>query len=391
MKILHCCLAAFYIDDFSYQENILPKIHKLQGHEVSILASTETYINNTSLGYVNPSTYKNRDQITVTRIPYVKWLPHHLARKIRIYSGITSYLNDNRPDVIFLHNFQFVSVKEFAKYAQNNHVTIFVDSHTDSINSGKSWISALILHKIVYRWCAKSIEKYVEKFYGTLPIRERYLEDMYGINKNKIDLLPFGVDDSIFEAEEKEGIRQATRGKLEVSKNDFLIITGGKIDNRKNIHQLMESFVKLQEKYSHSGVKLVVFGKPITSLKDRINSLSCHRDIIYLDWIDSNNIHKYLLASDLAFFPGTHSVLWESAVGLGVPCVFFKWEGITHVDVGGNCFFIESSDIEYLTNVLHNLIIDKRRYTKMKEVAQKYGPQNFSYSNIARKAIQDIH
>ena len=46
MKILHCCLAAFYIDNFSYQENIFPKIHKLQGHQVHIIASTETYLEN---------------------------------------------------------------------------------------------------------------------------------------------------------------------------------------------------------------------------------------------------------------------------------------------------------------------------------------------------------
>ena len=37
MKIIHCCLAAFYIDNFSYQENILPKIHKLQGNDVFII------------------------------------------------------------------------------------------------------------------------------------------------------------------------------------------------------------------------------------------------------------------------------------------------------------------------------------------------------------------
>ena len=73
MKILHCCLACFYIDDYSYQENILPKFHKIQGHDVKILASTETYIDNKVLGNTVSGTYYNEDGIEVTRINYSKY------------------------------------------------------------------------------------------------------------------------------------------------------------------------------------------------------------------------------------------------------------------------------------------------------------------------------
>ena len=36
MKILHLMLACFYIDNYSYQENYLPKYHKKQGNDVEI-------------------------------------------------------------------------------------------------------------------------------------------------------------------------------------------------------------------------------------------------------------------------------------------------------------------------------------------------------------------
>lgn len=39
MKILHLCLACFYIDGYTYQENILPRINREDGHDVRILAS----------------------------------------------------------------------------------------------------------------------------------------------------------------------------------------------------------------------------------------------------------------------------------------------------------------------------------------------------------------
>ena len=88
MKILQVCLAAFYIDDFGYQENILPKMHKMQGHQVSILASTETYLNNFTLGYVKSKKYTTKDNIPIVRIPYVNYLPNYLVRKLRLYKNV---------------------------------------------------------------------------------------------------------------------------------------------------------------------------------------------------------------------------------------------------------------------------------------------------------------
>ena len=88
MKILHCCLACFYIDNYSYQENILPKFHKIQGNDVKILASTETYIDNKVLGNTVSGSYFNEDGIEVTRINYSKYLPLFLAKKIRKYIDV---------------------------------------------------------------------------------------------------------------------------------------------------------------------------------------------------------------------------------------------------------------------------------------------------------------
>ena len=190
MKILHCCLAAFYIDNYSYQENVLPKMHKLLGLDVKILASTETYINNKQLGYVKPSTYFNEDGIEVTRVPYVKWMPGFLGKKIRKYVGISKILNDFKPDIIFLHDAQFLSVLEIRRFLKvNKEVKLFADCHTDFINSGRGWVSKNILHKVLYKKFISLIEPHILCFYGTLPIRCEFLNEVYGVPEGKIELL----------------------------------------------------------------------------------------------------------------------------------------------------------------------------------------------------------
>lgn len=387
MKILHCCLAAFYIDNYSYQENILPRHHQIMGHKVKILASSETYINNRDLGYTESKIYYNEDNIEVTRIPYVSYMPSFLVRKLRLYKGIYQYLISFQPDIIFIHDCQFLSIYSIAKYARSNTVKIYIDTHTDFINSARSWLSRIVLHKIIYKICCKIIDKYTFKYFGTLPLRIDFLENVYGINKSKIELLPFGVDDSLFKNSEKNSIRINQRKKLGFSDKDFVIISGGKIDLRKNIHILIEAFMKIKNQSTNYNLKLLVFGKPAKNLEDFIFKISSCDDITYHEWIASNEIYKYFLAADIAIFPGTHSVLWEEAVGLGIPCVFKSWEGIRHVDLGGNCIFLNTVTPEKLEEIIQYIINSPTDFKRMKEIANLLGPENFSYSSIAKKSL----
>lgn len=383
MKILHCCLAAFYIDNYGYQENILPKIHKLQGHEVEILTSTETYLNNSQLGYVKASTYFTKEGIKITRIPYVTYLFHFMERKLRVYNGVKENLDQFGPDIIFLHDCQFLSIIEIINYKKRfPNVKIFVDSHTDFVNSGKNWLSKNVLHKIIYKWCAKKIEPHTEKFYGTLPTRCDFLKKVYGINESKVDLLVLGIDDSAIDFSKKDEIRTALREKLMISDSEFVIISGGKLDARKNIHNLMKVVAKLE-----INVRLIIFGTPSDDMKGEIEALSKGKNIVNLGWLSANDINNYFFASDLAFFPGTHSVLWEQAVGLGVPCVFKKWDGIQHVDLGGNCVFIENGEEKDIYDAVLKIYSDKSLFASMKSVSEEKGLKEFAYTEIAKRAI----
>lgn len=384
MKILHCCLSNFYIDNYGYQENVLPKMHKLQGHDVAILASTETFVDNSELGYIEPSSYLTREGIPITRIPYVKWLPHTIAKKIRMYTGITKHLNEFEPDIIFLHQGQFMGVRDIVSYVKTNpNVKVYVDNHADYINSASNWVSMNILHKIIYKRAIKLIEPYTQKFYGVLPIRVDFLKDVYGTPPAKTELLVLGIDDSNIDFKNRESIRADVRKDLGIGEHDFVIITGGKIDTRKNIHLLMQAIIELEDK----NIKLIVFGKPTEEVESEFNNFAEHERIFNVGWITPERANDYFFASDLACFPGTHSVLWEQSVGLGLPAIFKRWDGIEHIDIGGNCIFLEDVSVEIIKKILLEVYRKDNLYQSMKESA-KEGIKIFSYYEIAKRAIE---
>jgi hypothetical protein len=105
--------------------------------------------------------------------------------------------------------------------------------------------------------------------------------------------------------------------------------------------------------------------------------------------VPAKETYKYFFASDLACFPGTHSTLWEEAVGYGIPAIFKLWDGITQIDLQGNCVLLNEpiTDVS-LSEVLSSIILDKEKYNKMLTIARTKGMEMFSYSRIAKYSIE---
>lgn len=383
MRILHVQLCGPYTDGWSYQENVLPRMHRDQGHNVEIVATVESYENG-KMVRLNSGVSKTKEGIKLTRLPYSRILPIGIARKLRVFVGLDRVFNSFEPEIVFLHESQFLDVKRVAEYAKRNPGTrLYVDCHTDFVNSARKWLSKNILHKIIYKRCAKKIEPYTTKFFGTLPARCDFLREVYGIPAEKIELLPFGAEDDRINWERRDEIRENIRHQLKLSEGDFVVISGGKLDRRKNTHLLLKAIREIRS----DQVELILFGIPDSEMKEEIEQLSKHERIRYVGWLNSEQIYDYFLASDLAVFPGTHSVLWEQAIGTGLPEIVRRRTGFEHVDLGGNCIFLETETVAEIRESILKVYSDTELFQQMKQTALLKGVPHFAYSEIARKAI----
>jgi 1,2-diacylglycerol 3-alpha-glucosyltransferase len=386
MNILHICLAGRYAEGYSYQDNLLSKYHKKTGHDVSIVASLVSFDKTGRPCLLDsPSAYVNENGIPVQRIGYkpgVRWI----NQKLRRYDvSVDKLLESKDPDYIFIHGLQFLDILKIIKYKKvNPKVRILVDNHADFSNSAQTFLSRWGLHGIVWKYCAKRVEPYVEKFFGVLPARCDFLHDVYGLPKEKIDLLLMGADDEYVDFGRKTEISALIRKKHNVADDDFLIVSGGKLDKWKNIPLLLEGFSEVKK----PKIKLLIFGNCTPDMNAEIESLASKDIRVQLvGWIDSKEAYHYFLAADLIVFPGRHSVLWEQAVACGVPSIFKSWQGTQHVDIGGNCQFLYKDSEEEIRELLERILTDRNFYLKMQTAATSQKREDFLYSKIARKSL----
>ena len=382
MKIVHISPSCTYVDGWGYQENLLCKYQKKLGYDVTLIT--------TNLGFekakrvvLPESEFVSKDGFYVIRRK-IRKIGNATYTQLFSYMPVYSMLKEIKPDIIFYHGIASVTIFQAIKYKKQFGCHIFQDNHADYCN-GKvhDTFKGRTLKKL-WHIMNSYTSKYVDRVYGVTPWRVQYAMDYCGVPQEKLDLLCMGADDEKIHFNQMPKLRNIIRKDLSLNDNDFVVITGGKIDRSKNIHLLMRAVADAKR----VNLKLIVFGEPSDEMKDEIQKLSEDEHIRNIGWIASDKVYDYFLASDLACFPGTHSVLWEQACGCGIPILVKDWEGMHHVDLGGNCIFLRHDSEKEIQDILIDLYNYPEKYHDMKKIAEEKGISTFSYEQIAKRAVE---
>ena len=368
-----------YNDMWGYQENLLTKWQKRNGNEVTLL-TTRLINNKNDDGFttVDKETFVNNDGVKIIRLDWLMDL--WPIRTLRIFKDFYTTLENEKPDFLFIPGCQFLDAIKVCRYLKKHKdVVAVVDNHADETNSAKSFFPK-ILHYTAWRFTAQMLNRYVKKFYGVLPIRCAFLSKYYNLPEDKIDLLVMGADDDLIE--ESRQLIPLAKEKYKIKSDSFNIVCGGKFDHyKREVLYLMEAVNELEN------VHLFIFGSIGDEIKERFEELLSEK-ITYAGWLNQKDSYALLQACDLPVFPGRHSVIWEQCVGLGLPLIVKKLPGTQHVDIGGNCIFIEDPDKDKIKNIIAKVMNDEQILKNTKEVAGSEKKNSFRYSGIARKSIE---
>lgn len=382
MKILHVAPNAPYNDYWGYQDNLLPKYHKKLGHDVTVIVPNLTHKDG-KIVETDCKDYVLNDGVRVIRLKRKKY-PHRVLTGLCAKLDVWKYLIEIKPDFIFYHGLVSSTIFDVIKYKKsvNPECVIVQDNHLDYYN-GQPYPCRGVKNLAImsfYRGIVRKTIPYISRIYGVTPWRKQYAEEYFNVPSDITDVLIMGADDEKVDLENRNLKRQDIRKQYNIDSSDFLIVTGGKIDRAKNIHILMNACKGLDT------VKVLVFGTPDADIMPDFNS-ALSDNIIYIGWVDADKVYDYFFAADLICFPGTHSVLWEQACASKVPCLFKRWEGMEHVNNGGNSDFISDVSEENIKAKILELK-NTEKYKIMRAVAESDKTDIYLYSKIAEKSLE---
>lgn len=317
MKIVHACLSCFYIDGYAYQENELVRQHVIDGHDVTVIASTENFDANRRLTYVQPSTYMGKDGAKVIRLPYRKLLPQKLMRKLRLHSGVLPLLREIDPDVILFHGLCGFELNAVSKYKREKpSVKLYVDSHEDHNNSARTFVSKHVLHKLYYGSIIRNCKKYFDKILCVSLETMDFVGAMYDIPRQELEFYPLGgrvFDDAEYQARRERGRRTAG-----IEEGQTMLLQSGKMGARKKVLESLCAFSRTEG----DNMRFVLAGSFDGKLREKAEALiDADKRISFLGWKSPEELSDLLCAADVYVQPGTQSATMQMSLCARCPVV----------------------------------------------------------------------
>lgn len=375
MKIVHICLAAPYVDGWGYQENLLPKYLANNGVNSVVITSNilPDYLNNKQVA-TGSYVYEG--------VKVIRLRSKRFGSSLTYAKGLHEVLEQEKPDAIFHHNINFLSHIPCAKYCIKQGIPMFVDNHADYINSMKNSFLRFILYRCINGNLTNLYSKPVVKFFGVTHSRCRFLYDVFGIDKSKVDFLPIGAD---VNAANTLPAKNELRTKFKIQQDEFTLVSGGKMGVDKGTVDLIQAVEELNQ--TNHRVNLILFGKFTDSATEE---LAKSKSFIKLyGWCDRKTTLELLATADLACWPIHHTTLCEDSIACKTPLLIRKTETTEHL-IDGNGYFMQIGNKEELKNCIKLMLTsDSADIIQIKRSAHAMCSK-LSYNTISQNIMQQV-
>lgn len=392
MKILMLC--ELYIESLEYQENLLVKYYRKHGHEVTVITSTYEnvfdYYNNKHDNSL-PSKVIYDHGAKIIKLPF----KFNFLGKIKKYTSIKKIVEEVQPDLLYIHDIM-PNMFEMLDYKKKNpHVKMIMDYHADYSNSANGWLSLNILHKVIRKYFYMDpIRKHISKFYPIVPGSTKFLNEVYNISHNEMDLLPLGADTDLVTEIKRNRVGDEIRNKLGISGEDIIIFTGGKFTPAKKTDLLIKAFNEINDATLH----LLIVGdadQHNQEYKKELLALSNNNpNIHYIGWLNNRGVYEHLSASDLAVFPASQSIVWQQAIASGLPLIVgdVGEQSVQYLNEFGAITELKKEDInkEKIKKSIEDIIYCEDELSLRKELALKTSSKYLDWNHLINKTLSHV-
>jgi len=381
-RILHVCLSNFYVDGYGYQENELIRQHVSENHDVLVLASTETISKEGKLVYVAPSEYLGNEGARIKRIPYRRWLPHKVMRKLRMHPKVYYEIERFSPEIILFHGTCGWELRAVTRFARRHpKLKFFIDSHEDANNSAKGFVSRELLHKRYYGPILRSAIGAAEPILCISLETIDFVRSTYRIPSQKLEFFPLGGHP--LPDEDYTRRRAEWRQKLGLDERHVMFLQTGKFTRAKRLLASLRAFTAIRD----PAFRLFLSGVLTSDDRDEIRDLiDSDARIHFLGWNDAEDLRSLMAASDIYLQPGSQSVSMQNS--MCQRCALIIDNVKSHQPfMDGNGYFTQAG--RDLDRIFTSISADKGSLPRMQARSYEIALAKLDYAKLASRITSD--
>lgn len=235
--------------------------------------------------------------------------------------GLSDVLRDLSPSAVLTVGYSPRFHRDAWLAALRTGSPIFFRGETNDDAVDRSWLKQIgrdAALRAAYTTCSRLL------FVGA---RSRAHFERLGVSADRLVFSPYCVDASVFQTAESDrhAHRDALRGELGVSSEQFVLLFSGKLSRRKGVDLLVEAANRMPE---HARARVVLAFLGDGALRDSLQRQAADLQgvrTIFLGFQNQRQLSRYYHAADLLVLPSRQSETWglvvNEALHHGVPCV----------------------------------------------------------------------
>jgi glycosyltransferase involved in cell wall biosynthesis len=215
----------------------------------------------------------------------------------------------------------------------------------------------------------------VDRFIAVSKYMRKELNQTFGINYNKITVIPNGVDTAIFKHQEADDIRRKYR-----LDNRFVVLFVGRDDPQKGVRYLVNAVKNLAKQIPE--IMLVMVGH-----QDIYND----EHILCLPRVSRSELVKIHSLSDVFVLPSVYEpfgIVLLEAMACETPCIGIRTGGMPDIiDHNRTGLLVEPRNDEGLSEAIARLYHDPEKMYKMGKKGREKVISDFNWKDISAKTI----
>ncbi len=326
---------------------ITPHVEGLDGQKAG-----SVYIQKSSKPLVPASNYSSKDFERVTT-------------NFNVAGMVGEHLSNEKLDLLHSHGGLIQLAATEAK--NDTRLPLVMTAHSTEINRLKPNRLSVVMEQNV-------VDK-VDMFIAVSRYMRRELNQTFGINYNKITVIPNGVDTAVFKHQEADDIRRKYR-----LDNRFVVLFIGRDDPQKGVRYLVNAVKNLARQIPE--IMLVMVGQ-----QDIYND----KHILCLPRVSRSELVKLHSLSDLFVLPSVYEpfgIVLLEAMACETPCIGIRTGGMPDIiDHNRTGLLVEPRSDKGLSEAIARLYHDPEKRYIMGKKGRERVISDFNWKDISEKTI----
>lgn len=244
----------------------------------------------------------------------------------------------------------------------------------------------------------KQIVKYLTKFYCDktaneliVPTKKAYelFKDKYKVDRN-IHIIPTGIEVESFYSENLPKMNVVKyRKKLNLSKNDFILLTVSRVAKEKSIDKLILNHKKLIDENMNLKLVIVGDGPDMDELKNLVKEQNLEKYVIFVGKVPLDDVKYYYRIANVfvtASITETQGLTVVEAIASSLPVIAINDDSFKMSVIDGLNGYLFNNDDEYIDSV-KKLYGDKKLWLRFSKQS-RINSVTFSSKYFAQRVLE---